>query len=68
MLGKDLSGYDFLSITKDGFVPMSVQPASDAQLSNVVFNECTKKCRVVTASHGTISVHYEQYVRGHRIF
>jgi hypothetical protein len=28
--GKDLTGYDFLSISKDGFVPMSVKPASEA--------------------------------------
>jgi hypothetical protein len=35
--GKDLVGYDFLSISKDGFVPFSVKPASDAWLSNVVF-------------------------------
>jgi hypothetical protein len=34
---KDLTGYDFLSVTKDGFMPMSVQPASVAQLGNVVF-------------------------------
>jgi hypothetical protein len=24
ILGKDLTGYDFLSISKDGFVPVSV--------------------------------------------
>jgi hypothetical protein len=34
---KDLSGYNILSVTKDGFVPMSMQPASEAQLGNVVF-------------------------------
>jgi hypothetical protein len=27
--GKDLTGYDFFSISKDGFVPVSVQPASE---------------------------------------
>jgi hypothetical protein len=35
--GKDLASYDFLSISKDGFVPVSVNPASKAWLSNVVF-------------------------------
>jgi hypothetical protein len=28
--GKDLTGYDFFSVSKDGFVPVSVQPASRA--------------------------------------
>jgi hypothetical protein len=37
LLGKDLIGYDFLSITKDGFVPVSVQLASEARLGNVSF-------------------------------
>jgi hypothetical protein len=35
--GKDLTGYDFLSISKDEFVPVSIKPASEAQLGNVVF-------------------------------
>jgi hypothetical protein len=35
--GRDLIGYNFLSILKKGFVPMSVKPAFEAQLSNVVF-------------------------------
>jgi hypothetical protein len=35
--GKDFTGYDFLSISKEGFVPMSVKPTSEAQLGNVVF-------------------------------
>jgi hypothetical protein len=35
--GKDLTGYDFLSVSKDGFVPVSVQPASRARLRDVVF-------------------------------
>jgi hypothetical protein len=35
--GKDLIGYDFLIVSKDGFVLMSVKPASEAQLGNVVF-------------------------------
>jgi hypothetical protein len=34
---RDLTGYDFLSISKEGFVPMSVKPASEAHLGNVVF-------------------------------
>jgi hypothetical protein len=29
-VGKDLTYYDFLSVTKEGFVPMSMQPASEA--------------------------------------
>jgi hypothetical protein len=28
--GKDLTGYDFFSVSKDGFVPVSVQPAFGA--------------------------------------
>jgi hypothetical protein len=34
---RDLTGYDFLSISNEGFVPVSVKPASEAHLSNVVF-------------------------------
>jgi hypothetical protein len=34
--GKDLTGYDFLSISKDGFVSVSVQSASEARLGGVV--------------------------------
>jgi hypothetical protein len=34
--GKHLIGYDFLSITKDRFVTVSVQPASEG-LSDVIF-------------------------------
>jgi hypothetical protein len=35
--GRDLTGYDFLSISKEGFVPVSVKPASKARLGDVVF-------------------------------
>jgi hypothetical protein len=35
--GRNLTGYVFLSVSKEGFVPMSVKLASEAQLSNVVF-------------------------------
>jgi hypothetical protein len=35
--GKDLVGYDFLSVLKDGFVPVSVKPTSEARLGNVMF-------------------------------
>jgi hypothetical protein len=35
--GKDLTGYNFLSVFKEGFVPVSIKPASEAQLSNVLF-------------------------------
>jgi hypothetical protein len=35
--GKDLTGYDFFSVSKEGFVPVSVKPASKGQLGNVVF-------------------------------
>jgi hypothetical protein len=35
--GKDLSGYDFLSVTKDGFVPVFVQPAFKARLEDIGF-------------------------------
>jgi hypothetical protein len=41
--GKDLTGFDFLSITKDGFVPISVQSTSEAWLSNVVFQKACKR-------------------------
>jgi hypothetical protein len=34
---KDLTGYDFLSVYKEGFVPVSVKPASEARLDSVVF-------------------------------
>jgi hypothetical protein len=34
---KDLTGYDFLSVSKDGFVPMFVQPAPRTRLGGVVF-------------------------------
>jgi hypothetical protein len=37
LLGKDLTGYDFLSVSNDGFVPVSVQPASGARRGDVVF-------------------------------
>jgi hypothetical protein len=35
--GKAIFGYDFLSIPKDGFVPMSMQPAFRTQLGGVAF-------------------------------
>jgi hypothetical protein len=35
--GKDLTGYNFLTVSKEGFVSMSVKSASEARLSNVVF-------------------------------
>jgi hypothetical protein len=35
--GKDLTGYDFLNVSKEGFVLVSVKPASEARLGNVVF-------------------------------
>jgi hypothetical protein len=34
---KDFTGYDFLSVSKEGFVPVSVKLAFEAQLGNVVF-------------------------------
>jgi hypothetical protein len=37
LLGKDLIGYDFLSVSKEGFVAVSVKLAFEAQLGNVVF-------------------------------
>jgi hypothetical protein len=33
----DLIGYDFLSVSKEGFVPVSVKSAFEAQLGNIVF-------------------------------
>jgi hypothetical protein len=35
--GRVFTGYEFLSISKEGFVPVSVKPASKARLSSVVF-------------------------------
>jgi hypothetical protein len=35
--GRDLIGYDFLSISKEGFVPVSIKLISEARLDNVVF-------------------------------
>jgi hypothetical protein len=35
--GRDLIGYDSLSISMEGFVPMFVKPISEARLSNIVF-------------------------------
>jgi hypothetical protein len=35
--GKNLTGYDFLSVSKEGCVPVSIKPASKARLGNVVF-------------------------------
>jgi hypothetical protein len=40
--GRDIIGYNFLSISKEGFVLMSVKPAFKAWLSNVVSNEYAK--------------------------
>jgi hypothetical protein len=37
MSRKDLTGYDFLSVSKEGFVLVSVKPASEARLGNVIF-------------------------------
>jgi hypothetical protein len=34
---RDLIGYNFLSVSKEGFVPVSVKPTSEARLRNVVF-------------------------------
>jgi hypothetical protein len=35
--GRDLTCYDFLSVSKEGFVPMFIKLDSEAQLGNVVF-------------------------------
>jgi hypothetical protein len=35
--GRDLTGYNFISVSKEGFVPVSVKSASEARLGNVVF-------------------------------
>jgi hypothetical protein len=41
--GKDLAGYNFLSISKDGFVPVSIKLVSEARLDNVVFQSVCKR-------------------------
>jgi hypothetical protein len=40
---KDLTEYDFLSVSKEGFVPMSVKLAFEARLSNVLFQLVHKR-------------------------
>jgi hypothetical protein len=35
--GKDLTGYDFLNVSKKRFVPVSVKLTSEARLGNVMF-------------------------------
>jgi hypothetical protein len=35
--GRDLIGYDFLSVSKKGFVVVSIKPSSEAWLGNVAF-------------------------------
>jgi hypothetical protein len=35
--GRDLTGYDFFSISKEGFVPVYMMPTFKARLGNVVF-------------------------------
>jgi hypothetical protein len=42
MSRKDLIGYYFASVSKEGFMHVSVKPASDARLDNVVF-QCVSK-------------------------
>jgi hypothetical protein len=42
LLGKNLIGYDFHSISKEGFVPVYIKLASEAQLGNVVFQRVHK--------------------------
>jgi hypothetical protein len=37
LLGRDLTCYDFLSVSKEGFVPLSVKLASKARLGIIVF-------------------------------
>jgi hypothetical protein len=37
LLEKDLLGYNFLSITKNGFVPMFVQLTFETRLGDIVF-------------------------------
>jgi hypothetical protein len=37
MSGRDLTGYDFLRVSKEGFVPVRVMMAFEAWLGNVVF-------------------------------
>jgi hypothetical protein len=36
LLGRDLIGYDFLSVSKERFVPTSVKSAFEARLGSVV--------------------------------
>jgi hypothetical protein len=37
LLGRDLTWYDFLSVSKEGFVPVSIRLTFEAWLGNVVF-------------------------------
>jgi hypothetical protein len=38
LLEKDLTDYDFLSISKEGFLPVSVKPTFEARVGNVAFH------------------------------
>ena len=35
LTGRDLSDYDYISIGRDGFVPVHAQPASEARLNDL---------------------------------
>jgi hypothetical protein len=39
---RDLTGYDFFSVSNEGFVQVSVKPVSEARLGNVVFQSVRK--------------------------
>jgi hypothetical protein len=47
--GRDLIGYYFFSISKEGFVPISVKLASEDQLGNVVFPRVRK---IISSGYG----------------
>jgi hypothetical protein len=41
--GRDLTCYNFLSVSKEDVVPVSIKPASEARLGNVVFQWARKR-------------------------
>jgi hypothetical protein len=46
---QDLTGYDFLSVTKEGFVPVSIKSAFEARLGDIVF-QCVRK--IISSGYG----------------
>ena len=61
LTGRDLSEFDFLSATKNGFVPVSLKPAECNRLQGMICLNGSS-FRVVTKTSCKISVRRERYV------